>query len=261
MVRAFAACFATLFSLSLAADVSAQERITLEQAAQQLASRDPAEVRAGIESIGLVGSARGLPLLEARVRKGLSPALLEVALDTLTVLARPEAGSILFELVAHRRAAVRLKAVQAIVACNPPGADRALVSALSDLDAEVRSAAALGIGELRVRGVVGPLFLAFDRNVPEAAVALGQVAQPADITRLLGYLGRVPFPNLTPALTEILGRADVPERSKLEVIGQLQELATGEVKLFLQDFVNGVTDARLARVRRAAEDAITRIAD
>jgi hypothetical protein len=61
-----------------------------------------------------------------------------------------------------------------------------------------------------------------------------------------------------------MARADIPERTKLDVVSALQELATGEAKLFLQDLVETMPQPRRGEsdaVRRAAEDAVLRIAD
>ena len=57
-----------------------------------------------------------------RIRQGLPPDLLDQAITTLMALSQPNAGPVLFELTAHRRADVRLHAVEAIAATNPPGA-------------------------------------------------------------------------------------------------------------------------------------------
>jgi HEAT repeat protein len=240
------------------------QELSVAEATEHLGSSDPAAVRTGIEALGLAGNARAVPPLADRIRRGLPPELLDAALDTLLVLSRPESGPILFELTAHRRPEVRLKAVQAIVASEPRGADRVLVSALSDLDPAVRAAAALGLGQLGARTAIDPLFHALDRGVAEASTAIGQLATAEQVTRLLGYLGRIPFDALTPALSEILARRDVPQRTKLDVIARLEETATPEAKAFLQEFVASLPEpprrGRPDPVRQAAEEAILRIA-
>lgn len=256
------AVFAIAMLLWAVAPASAQN-VSIAEATAHLQTNDPARIQTGIEALGLSGSARAVGPLSDRIRRGLPPELLDAALDTLAVLARPEAGPILFELSTHRRPEVRLKAIQAIAASKPRGADRALVTALSDLDPEVRSAAALGLGAVEARGSIDRLFHALDRGVTDASTSIGQLAGPSDIDRLLGYLGRIPFDALTPALNELLARRDVPSPKKLEVIARLQELATPEAKTFLEDFVASLPEPRRGRpdpVRQAAEDAILRIA-
>lgn len=245
---------------ALAAPAAAQD-LTLDQATIMLRSQSHDEIMTAIQSLGLLGSARAVAPLADRIRDGLPPDLLEAAIDTLTVLGRPEAGPVLYELTSHRRPEVRLRAVQAIAATRPRGADRALVSALSDASAEVRGAAATALGELGAVTAIDSLFLAFDRGVPEAGPALGRLARPEHVTRILGYLGRVSFPQMRTVLGEILSRADLPARTRLDVIAQLGELATGEVRMFLSEWVEGLpAGAANDPLRRAAEDAIARIA-
>lgn len=237
----------------------AQRGMTPAQIRTLLSSSNPTEVQSGIEAVGVLGTGPAVEPLVERIRRGLSPELLDMALDTLLVASRPEAGPVLIELTSHRRAAVRLKAVQALVASRARGADGCLTTALNDGDPGVRSAAALGLGQLNARGAVETLFLALERGVLEASTAIGQLASPADIPRLRNYVGRLPFDAMTPAFSEILARRDVPERAKLDLIAQLAEVATPEVKTYLQEFVASLPATDRSAVRRAAEDAALRI--
>lgn len=237
----------------------AQRGMTPAQIRTLLSSTNPAEVQSGIEAVGVVGTGPAIQPLVERIRRGLSPELLDMALDVLLVAARPEAGPVLIELTSHRRASVRLKAVQALVASRARGADGCLTTALNDGDPGVRSAAALGLGQLNARSSVETLFLALERGVLEASTAIGQLAAPADIPRLRNYVGRLPFDAMTPAFSEILARRDVPERAKLDLIAQLAEVATPEVKTYLQEFVASLPATDHSAVRRAAEDAALRI--
>lgn len=237
---------------------AAAQDLTIEQATQMLRSSSHEEIQTAIQSIGLLGNPRGVEPLAARIRDGLAPDLLESAIDTLTVLGRPEAGPILFELVTHRRPAVRLRAVQAIAATRPRGADRALLTALSDSDAEVRGAAATALGDVGATSAIDGLFLAFDRGVPEAGPTLGKLARPEHVGRVLDYLGRVPFTQMRTVLEELLARRDLPARARLDVIARLGELATAEVRSFLEEWASGQPANDPAR--RAAEDVVTRIA-
>ena len=72
-----------------------------------------------------------MPPLEERIRKGLPPDLLEAAIVTLMALSQPEAGPVLYELSTHRRPDIRLRSIEAITATHPPGAETALIAALS----------------------------------------------------------------------------------------------------------------------------------
>lgn len=253
------ALLAALVALALPFPATAQRARTnpeVAQAIEQLGGADAAQVRGAIESLGLLGDAAAVEPLSTRIRRGLPPELLDAAVDALMVLGRPEAGPVLFELTGHRRPEVRVRAIQAIGATRPRGADRVLVQALGDGDANVRAAAATALGELGASSAADALFQALDRRLPEAAVALGRVARPAEVTRFLGYLGRLPFDLVTPALREMLQRSELAERSRLEIVQRLAELATPEVASFLGQVASGLP---AGNIRRAAEDAVGRI--
>ena len=233
----------------------------LAGALAQLDSHDEDTIRGGIEALGLLGTPDVVEPLSARVRRGLPPELLELAVDTLVITGRVEAGPVLIVLVAHRRPEIRLKAVQGIASLKPRGAEQSLTLALGDHDSQVRAVAAVGLGAIGARGSVDQLFLALERGVLEASTSIGQLATPAEAARLLGYLGRLSFDAISPGLGELLARADVPDRTKLDVIARLAELATGGTKTFLQDYVAALPSTDHGAVRRAAEDAAMRIAD
>jgi len=257
--RRLAVALAALIATVPCATAAAQD-LTLAQATQMLRSTSHDEVQTAIQSLGMLGSPAAVEPLSERIRDGLAPDLLEAAIDTLTVLGRAEAGPVLFELSTHRRPEVRVRAVQAIAACRPRGADRALATALSDASPDVRSAAARGLGEIGATSAIDSLFLAFDRDVPEAGPALGRLARPEHVARILESLGRVPFDQMRTVLSELLARRDLPSRAKIDVITRLAELATAEVRSFFQEFLAAAALPANDPVRRAAEDAITRIA-
>jgi len=261
MRRAATAVAASLVLLAAVSQARAQRGRGREvnEAIERLGSESREEVRAGLEALGIAGSPRAVAPIAERIRRGLPPDLLEMAVDTLTILGRPEAGPVLFDLTHHRRAAIRLKAVQGIVATGPRGADRALIEALGDGDPAVRGAAAEGLGSLGATSGIDALFHAFERRVPEAAMAIGQLARPADVDRFLEHVGRVPFDQMAPALSEMLHRDDLADRAKLAIIHRLGELATPEVRGFLEDYVSSLDPGDDSRVRRAAEDTSARI--
>lgn len=257
-MRHFILALSLLSSVALPSGAAAQ--LTLEQAIAQLDSSDRDQVQAAIESFGLLGSPAAIRPLATRIRAGLPPDLLSVAVDTLTVLGHRDAGPILFELSSHRRPEIRLLAVQGIQACNPPGADRALVAALSDASPEVRALAATTLGELNARSAVESLFLAFEHHVAEAGPALARLVDQEGARRLLGYLGTEPFATLRPILFSLLTRTDLPSRVRLDIIARVSELATAEVRALLEEVVSDGELSTRDPVRRAAEDAAGRIA-
>lgn len=232
---------------------------SVSEALEQLESDNLATVRGAIEALGLSGSPRAVGAISTRIGRGLPTDVLALAVDTLMILGRPQAAPVLFRLTSHRRARIRAAAVRAIVACRPRGADRALIAALNDSDGTVRGAAAEGLGTLGARAAVDELFHAWDRQVPQAPTAIAQVAQPDDVERFLSYLGRTPFEQMRGPLTTILGRRDLASSARVEIIGQLTELATPGVREFLEEFLAGLPEGGSDPVRRAAEEGIRRL--
>ncbi len=238
-----------------------KEDPAVSQAVSLLASSDKSQVEAGIQSLGLIGKPEVVAPLADRIRRGLPPELIETAILTLMTLGEPSAGPVLYDLAAHRRPEVRLRAIEAIAALKPAGAEAELVSALSDSDERVRTAAAIGLGEIGARGAFETLFHALDRGNMAASQAIGKVVEPAQATRLLKYLGKIPFYSLGPALGEVIRRADVAEDAKLAVIAALQEAATPEVKGFLGDLMATGGETLGQNITRALLRAMQEIAD
>ncbi|MBX3248200.1 MAG: hypothetical protein KF901_13560 [Myxococcales bacterium] len=253
-----------LLVLGLASAAEAQRRAApgganarFAEAEEMLAAADADAIRMGLEILAEVGGARAVTPIAARIQRGLPPDVLASAIDTLSMLARPEAGPVLFELLSHRRAEVRAQAAQAIVAVRARGGDRALTAALSDANVEVRRAAAIGLGQLGARDAAPQLFVALERGLLEAAPALGQVVTPDDVDRVLTFLGRVPFDALFPAFDELFARRDIPERVKLAIIARLEGLATPEVKTYLTELADALPDGAIRRAATAAAERIT----
>jgi hypothetical protein len=226
-----------------------------------LASSDHDEVETGIQSLGLIGTAATVAPLIERIRAGLPADLLETGIVTLMALGHPQAAPLFFELAAHRRPEIRIRAIEAIVALKPAGSEEALRRALSDLDPRVRSAAALGLGELRATASVELLFRSLDHGNFEASQAIGLALKSDQVPRLLGYLGTIPFHTLAPALTEVMQRKDIGERDKLNVVSRLQDVGTHEVKNYFGDLMRATGEKLPPAVSRAVLQAMQQIAD
>jgi hypothetical protein len=226
-----------------------------------LASGERDQVEAGIQSLGLIGTAAAAPPIIARVRAGLPPDLLETSLITLMALGQPQAAPLYLELLEHRRPEVRARAIEAIVALRPQGAETGLQRALADLDPQVRSAAAIALGELRATGAVEQLFQALDRGTYEASQAIGLSLRSDHVPRLLSYLGTLPFHHLAPAFTQVMQRKDITERDKLTIVSKLQDVGTREVKDYFGELVRESGERLPEPVRRAVLRAMQEIAD
>ena len=240
--------------------VLAEGQLSLEEIAVMLSSSNPDEVRMAIEASAPLGTPDVIPLIQERIRAGLPPDLLEIAMDSVLLLGDPSAEELFAKLARHRRPTVRKKALQALVSLRAPGASGVLSEALSDDSSDVREAAAEGLGELGAKESTDRLFLAFDRNVVNAGKALGRVVKDDQVPRLLAYFGRVPLTTLTPVLDALLTRRDLSESTKLSVIAQLVELATAEARGYLEGLSQRLPGDTPARVRRAIDDAVSRIA-
>jgi HEAT repeat protein len=231
----------------------------LNEATKLLASAEKSDVEAAIQSLGLLGVPAAVDPLVERIAKGLPNDLLETSIVTLMALGQPSAGPALFELARYRRPAIRTLSIEAIAAVRPPGGEAVLVAALNDSEPQVRSAAAVGLGEIGSPASIDTLFLALDHGNMEAANAIGKLVPARDVKRLFGYLGRVPFRSLAPAFAETLKRKDVAENDKLAVVARLEEVGTGEVKGFFGDLMTSTTGGLPPNVSKAVLRAMQEI--
>ena len=239
---------------------NAAAQAAIAEAQAQMQADDSDQVEAGLHGLGMIGTPEVVEPLAARVRQGLPPDLLETAVLTLMTVGDPSAGPVLFELAAHRRPEIRLRASEAIAAVNPPGAEAVLTALLSDSDPTVRSGAAKALGDIGARGAFEILFHALDRGNLDASEAIGKVVEPAQATRLLSYLGKVPLHHLGPALQTVLLRKDVSKADKLQIVAALHELGTVEVRNFFGATLAAGGDALDGEVSRAILRAMGEIA-
>ena len=230
----------------------------LAQVVEWLDSGDVEDIRRGIESVGLLGSSGAVQRLEDRVRRGLPGELLLLAVHTLGATGRSEARPLVSDLLSHRRVAIRVAAVRALTDIG--NSETALIRALSDPAPEVRSAAAESLGQVGSTASIDPLFRAFDRGVEEAATSLGQIVRNEEVPRLLGYLGDRSLETMSPALLEVLSREEIRVSTKVDLVGQLSEMATGDVRRFLEDYAASLPQGAPADLRRAVQNAAGRIA-
>jgi HEAT repeat protein len=241
--------------------LSASARAEIDQAEQLLNSDQKPDIETGIQSLGLLGVPQAVDPLVNRIREGLPPELLELAVTTLMALGQPNAGPVLYELTTHRRSEIRRQAIEAIAATRPVGAEPVLLGALSDEETQVRSAAAIALGEVGSPGAVERLFVALDHGNSEASMAIGKLVAPTSVRKLSEYIGEVPFHHMGPALSIVLARRDVPEPQKLELIARLEEVGTPEVRGYLGNLLETSRDSLSPAVQRAIARAMAQIGD
>jgi HEAT repeat protein len=238
-----------------------RDRLDLAATQAALRSGNLDEVRAALETLGVSGSQRAVPVIAEYVRSGPPSQLIETTVEALGALGGAQAAAILIELQQHRRPGVRLRAVEAVATIRSLDVATALEVALDDSDPQVRAAAARALAQAGTRANVPTLFRAFERGGFEGSTAIGTLGNAADAERFAGYLGRIPFDKMVPGLDAFLARRDLGNPPRILLIRKLQELATPEVKSFLQALVEQIPARDRGPVRLAAEEAIARIAD
>jgi HEAT repeat protein len=246
-----------------AAKVGKKVKMTAEvkEAAELLQAAEDEKKIEGIKKMAELADPTGVEPLIDLMKAGQADKVTEAAIDALGAISSPKAIPILIEYMRHRRAAVRMLAINAIAEIKDKQVIDALKNALKDSDANVRKTAALALGRYGDQSAVEILFKAFDRNVTEAAIAIGQIGNMDDMERLSGYLGKSPLTILLPGFSEFLGRETFPEKGKIKIIEKLKELAGPEVKQFLIKFVAGLPADYTGPIKTKAEEAIKSIAD
>ena len=170
------------------------DRVALDAAIASLLDSDLVTVLNAIGQLAEFADARAAQPLIRLLRAGPPDDVTHAAIQALGAISDPDSVDVLIEYMRHRRARVRRLAVQSIAMITSTRvADKvneALRQALRDSNDRVRGAAAMALGEHGVRGALEVLFLAWERNVPEAAVAIGKLGGAPEAQRLAGFLGR-----------------------------------------------------------------------
>lgn len=232
-----------------------------KDAAKMLSSQNEAEVLQGVTKLGELAEPGGAVYLIKLLDTGPKDKVTEASLDALGAISNPDSIPILIEYMHHRRPKVRIIAVNAIAEIKDKRVAEALKTALRDSDANVRKAAAYALGRYGDKSAIDILFKAFDRNVPEAAIAIGQIGDLDAMERLSGYLGKAPLDLLKPGFAEFLGRDDFPIKGKIAIVDKLMELAGPEVKEFLKQYAAGLSENAPLKLRQKVQEAIESIAD
>lgn len=232
--------------------------LLLLPAAPAVAQDDPVtEIGRELDGLGRQGGRESVQRIQARIQQGLPPQLLARAVTALTRIGDRHAVGALLELASHRRAAVRAQVAEALGRSSDSRGRAVLAELLDDPDPRVRSAAAVAIGNVGAQGVMDTVIQAAARGVPEAAIALGEHARPADVPRLLRRLDASTLPALAPALRVLLGRENLPLRSKQAIVASLGQLPDPECERMLREVSASLSGTD--PLRGAIDEALSRI--
>lgn len=219
-------------------------------------------VREAIEELSLTGDPAAAEAIRGLLERGLPRALTESAIDALVMLEDRASLPLLLSLSRHRDVSIRTRALEAASILGPtPGLEQALLRALEENTREVRAVAVRGLMRHGSKAAVPTLQRALERREYAAAGAIAQLGDEPAIRQLIALLGRAPFDELRGAFEVILKRAELGERLRLDALSALVELATPEVKYFLEDLAPTLPGGARDRVRRAVSDAAFRIMD
>ena len=270
--RSLTAIHITLFSafatlLVPAPDAAAKGTPPKEKATEtssaELAALDKAlkgdedSVVGALQSIDDGDKVAAAPLISKLLARGGTEKVLEAALKTAQKLKAESLSTAIAPYTRHRSEEVRRQATRALLKTKGPIAVTTLEQALRSPDAVVRGTAASGLGELHAHAALPELFLAFDKGVPEAAAALGQLCVGAECDQFIGRTGRVGFDIMQTGFDQILFRppSEVSDDAKIKLVGKLRELGTDEVGKYLSDVAERWPKDGSKRVKQVIDSA------
>lgn len=242
---------ASTFLLLAAQVVSADDATTPATQVALRASLAPRATLGDIEQLERSGP-KARQALEGLVRAGQEDAVADRAIAALGLLAQPESLELLARLRSHRRVAARQKAYAAIARIADPRAVSLLGHGLRDGDASVRAGVALSLAERGDTASVPLLFVALERGVPEAAIAIGEIGDADSVARYATYLGKQPLDVMLTGYERFLARKDLDVGAQLAIVATLEELGTAAVSDFFQACLHKHITSRAALLRALA---------
>jgi HEAT repeat protein len=193
----------------------------LQAALAGLKSSEPEEIQRALLSLRELSGRAAAEGIVARLRLGLPPQLTELSLDVVATLNQPLAAPVLSELTLHRRWQIRAKALAALAALRVRSSVSVLLYALDDPSAEVRSAAARGLGMIGDPRATPALNAALARGVDGALEGLAALATSKQVPAILER-AKAGLSANEPALSILITRTNLPVVTKLKVINFVQ---------------------------------------
>lgn len=250
--------FTVLCASPWTAHAASPERIAAWVAAVE--SGDPTQALVAIDELSKQPVAVRVPLFADLVRKGQPDPITEHLVLTLGASRSDLALTTLQRAAQHRLASIRVAAQHALSNFRDRADVAALVAnGLRDSDPTVRAAAADSLVSMNAVTEVNALLVAFDRGVPEAAVALGTLADDNMLVAFTAFLGRKPIEHMLAGYRAWLLRRDVAINTKLAIVATLEDVSGVTVKRFLQAFADSDDKALAPELRRAIAATIARI--
>lgn len=228
----------------------------------KIVSGDAARMVEGIAGAQAAGAraAEVAPSIEELLKRGASTAIVKGAIEALGAIGQASSSAAIRPYLRHRTQDLRRAAAKALVATKGPDAIAAFKEGLRSSDAGVRGYSAQGLGNLGATDALPELFLALDRNVSEAAAAIGQLCRPDECRAFAKKLGKVPFDVMTFGFDAILLRASpLPDDVLLETVGKIRELGTPEAGKYLVTVQGNWPKSGSAKVKQAIDTAIPSI--
>jgi hypothetical protein len=231
----------------------------LEALRKKLAGSEDDALEA-LKSIADGDKVEAAPLVGELLTRGGTPKVLEEALKTAAKLKVSSLSPAVAPYVQHRSQELRHAAVRALLKTKGPAAIEALKKGLRSPDAVVRGTSATGLGALGAREALEDLFRAFDHGVAEAGAGIGQLCGPDDCEKFAERTGRVAFDVMVTGFDQILFRPDIPEETKIRLVGRMRELGTPEVGKYLGEVADRWPKDWSKKVKQALESAARAVA-
>jgi hypothetical protein len=228
---------------AFAAPRARDTKVSQLAASLQRPDADADAVGRAVDALIALGGTSAADAIARFIRAGQPDALTDRALERMIETPFPAALALLGDLTRHRRAHVRQLAYGALAQLEPsrrpPVVDAASVDAmlaqgLRDSDAGVRGRCARALGERGAAAQLPVLFVALERGVPEAGAAIGRLGDAAAVARFHEHLGKRPIGVMLAGYEQFLARDELSEKTKLDIVAQLGEVASPSVKLFLE---------------------------
>lgn len=246
------------------ANAEARRRGASQEVPEELSARlngqDVDDVVNAVREVADLGGSSATNALMELLRAGPPDAVTAAAIEGLGALSDTDSIDLLAEYARHRRPEVRVLALQSLSAMSDSRVEAVLTDSLRDSSAEVRSTAAVALGQGGYEDSVPVLFQAFERGVTEACASIGKLGDADAAERLTSFLGRGDLTTLLEGLGEFLARSNFDMDAKLRIVEQLLELAGPEVRRFLVSQVAELpNNSSTRRLRQAMQDAIAQI--